>query len=74
MIAVFDLIVANISLNPLIECKLNFAKWIKPDGLVLMSGILDSQVCTLVENYESHFKLVSKKRINEWYSVILTNK
>ena len=70
----FDLIVANISLNPLIEHKRNFAKWIKPDGLILISGILDRQVCALVEDYESHFKLVSKKRINEWYSVILRNK
>ena len=70
----FDLIVANISLNTLIECKFNFIRWIKPGGLILMSGILDSQVSTLVEYYESHFKLVSKKRINEWYSAILANK
>ena len=59
----FDLIVANISLNPLIEHKRNFAKWIKPDGLILISGILDRQVCALVEDYESHFKLVSKKEL-----------
>ena len=67
----FDLIVANISLNPLVGFKTKFKKWIKPDGLVVISGILDNQVCALVKTYESDFELVETRRINEWTSVIL---
>ena len=70
----FDLIVANISLNPLVEFKSKFAKWIAPYGFVLISGILESQVCALVKNYKSDFEIVETRRINEWASVILAPK
>lgn len=66
----FDLIVANISLNPLVELMPKFKKWIKPSGFVLVSGILESQVYTLVKCYESGFELVEKSRINQWTSTI----
>ncbi len=70
----FDLIVANISLNPLVEFKSKFAKWIAPYGFVLISGILESQVCALVKSYKSDFEIVETRRINGWASVILAPK
>lgn len=67
----FDVIVANICLKTLLNSRKLFARWIRPGGLILLSGILNSQVQDLLSEYGSFFNLVSIKKINDWSLVIL---
>ena len=62
----FDVIVANISLNTLLEFHTKFTKWIKPGGTLLLSGILNSQEESLICGFETSFSTISKKRSDEW--------
>lgn len=70
----FDVIVANICLNTLLDSRMLFARWIRPGGLILLSGILNSQVQDLLSEYGSPFNLVSIKKMNDWSLVILEGK
>lgn len=69
----FDLITANILLNPLIEMVDDFYKYLAKNGYLILSGFLDTQVNQLVEVFKSKgFKLVEIKEKNDWKSVIFT--
>lgn len=67
----FDVIVANITLNTLIDFSSRFSKWIRPGGTLLLSGILNRQEDSLIHEYKASFSIVSKKQLNEWSLVAL---
>lgn len=49
----FDLVVANILANPLIELAPQMIKALKPNGILLLSGILATQAQKVQEAYEA---------------------
>lgn len=50
-----DLLIANILAGPLIILKTCFEKLIKPNGKILLSGILENQMSDVKKAYETHF-------------------
>jgi ribosomal protein L11 methyltransferase len=50
----FDLIVANILLNPLLDLGPIMAKKVKNNGCIIVSGILKDQELSLLHEYEKH--------------------
>jgi len=69
--APFDLIVANILAEPLIRLAQRLAKAVPPQGIVVLSGILQSQAAAVLAAYTAAgFARVRADRLNGW--VILT--
>jgi ribosomal protein L11 methyltransferase len=50
-----DLIAANILARPLVELAPAFAQHLRPGGLLVLSGILESQAATVAEAYAAEF-------------------
>ncbi|MDR2007398.1 MAG: 50S ribosomal protein L11 methyltransferase [Alphaproteobacteria bacterium] len=66
----FDLITANILLNPLISMVDDFYNYLADGGYLVLSGFLDSQVETLRNTFDKKFKLVEIKAKNSWRAII----
>ncbi len=70
--APFDLIVANILLNPLIVMASDMKQHVSPDGSVILSGIMTDQEDQLLQTYlQAGFKLEDRIEIDDWVSVSL---
>ncbi|MDC3091467.1 50S ribosomal protein L11 methyltransferase [Rickettsiales bacterium] len=67
----FDLIVANILLNPLISLSEEINKYSKHNSYLILSGILENQLNQLYSYYSKRYKLVKKLTDNEWTTLIL---
>ena len=50
-----DLLIANILLTPLIALQLEFHTLLKHQGTLVVSGLLETQVATLIDAYLVHF-------------------
>lgn len=61
-----DLMIANILLAPLIKLKERFHQLIKPGSLLVVSGILNEQDLSLIEAYQTFFKLIETKHLEGW--------
>ena len=61
-----DLIIANIFTNSLIDLRDHFLNKLKDNGKLVLSGILASQLDTIIIHYESHINLLSVKQKNIW--------
>lgn len=64
-----DIIFANILLRPLLELKEEFISLLKPNGKLIISGILDdeeAQACELQAAYSQNFKLVTQQSLDAW--------
>lgn len=69
--APFDLVIANILAEPLIRLAQRLAKTAPPRGIVVLSGILQSQAAAVLAAYTAAgFARVRADRLNGW--VILT--
>lgn len=55
-----DLIMANILLTPLLTLKETFEAYLKPRGILVVSGILEDQTDNMKKHYETHFDLVEQ--------------
>ena len=62
----FDLIVANILLNPLNALAGQFAALLAPGGRIVLSGILRAQAGRLLAAYSSKFKIRTRRQLEEW--------
>ncbi|WP_232618072.1 50S ribosomal protein L11 methyltransferase [Thermosipho africanus] len=62
----FDLIVSNIIAEILIEALKDLPKFLKEDGIVILSGIIDSKL-PLFKNYN----IVEHWRSNEWNALVI---
>ncbi len=68
----FDLILANIQKNVLIEIAPKIKDKIKEDGLVILSGLLIEDDKDILENYISlGFKLIEKEIEDEWLGIVI---
>ena len=64
--APFDLIVANILAGPLIELAPHFATALAPRGVVVLAGLLDTQVAGVVEAYQAEGLNITDRGFGEW--------
>ena len=69
-----DLLVANILTNPLIELVSLFAKLVRPNGLLVLSGILKEQIDMIVNCYAQYFSNLEISNKDEWCRVCGTRK
>lgn len=61
-----DLIIANILLAPLLSLKDRFHRLLNPEGMLIVSGILEEQACDIIKGYDSMFTLLSQEKLNGW--------
>lgn len=66
-----DIILANILANPLIELAPKFAEWIKPGGLLLLSGILKPQIDSIITHYSPWFSELEQHEQEDWASLVM---
>ncbi len=62
----FNVIVANILLEPLTELTARFGELIEPGGHIVLSGILREQAARLLAAYASAFKMQTQREQGEW--------
>ncbi len=68
----FDIIIANIELNALIDLMPQFDKHLKGEGLLILSGIIKKQRLQLLEHAELfNFKPILIKDTGEWQVLLL---
>ena len=67
----FDLIIANIQKNILLELTEGFRQRIKPNGLLILSGLLESDREAIVDKYSSlGFKEIDYLKMDEWIGIV----
>lgn len=69
-----DLILANILLAPLISLKERFDQLMRPDAVLVVSGLLQEQAPLVKEAYASAFKLLTQNNQDEWSLLVFTRK
>jgi len=70
--AQFDLIVANILAGPLVELAPGIARGLKPDGRIILSGLLDRQASEVLLAYTSAgCAEISRVTRGEWVTLVL---
>ncbi|MDA0822420.1 MAG: 50S ribosomal protein L11 methyltransferase [Proteobacteria bacterium] len=70
----FDIIVANILLEPLCKLSERFAELLSPGGYIVLSGILVEQVDQLLACYARAFRMDERVQLDEWALVAGTRK
>jgi ribosomal protein L11 methyltransferase len=63
---VVDMLVANILAGPLIELAPTFAERVVPGGMVVLSGILESQAARVAAAYAPHLENVDQAAREGW--------
>ncbi len=61
-----DLLIANILAEPLHELAVRFAALLKPQGRLLLSGILEDQVAALQQHYQAWFTMDAAVAEDGW--------
>ena len=61
-----DILIANILLGPLVSLKARFKALLHSGGVLVVSGILESQAAELIESYQPDFKLITQERREGW--------
>ncbi|ANQ53305.1 ribosomal protein L11 methyltransferase [Thermosipho sp. 1063] len=62
----YDLIVSNIIAEILIEALEDMPKYLKKDGIVILSGIIDSKL-----DLFKHLNIIEHRRKNEWNALVI---
>jgi len=61
-----DLLLANILANPLIELSAQLADTVRPEGSIVLSGILREQADAVISAYEAHFAMEEPVYLDDW--------
>lgn len=70
-----DLILANILIDPLIQLAPTFAQYLKPNGKLVLSGLLSSQLTLLKPAYEPWFSFDTSPEIkDDWVCIMAKRK
>ncbi len=69
-----DILLANILAGPNIELREVFYKLIHDDGVVVLSGILESQSQAVINAYQEKFKLVDNTEKDGWVRLVFRKK
>lgn len=67
-----DVLLANILLAPLLTLQKNFRSFLKPKGILVVSGILCDQASALIEAYQPHFKHLQTNELEGWSLLVFT--
>ncbi len=70
----YDIIVANIDRSVLLDLPKKFIDYIKPDGILIISGLLsrdENQILTAYEEF--NWKVIEKDQKGTWIVLVLTN-
>ena len=68
----FDLILANINRTVIIQLLSYISKALKPNGHVILSGILDEEKDKIIEKLEQHsLKLLTQSKLGEWVGLVV---
>ncbi len=62
----YDLMVANILLDPLTALVAQFAALLRPGGTIVLAGLLADQVAYLLAAYSGTFKMHVERQLGEW--------
>ncbi|KAJ0733640.1 putative ribosomal protein L11 methyltransferase [Helianthus annuus] len=62
----YDVVVANILLNPLLDLADHIVSYAKPGGVVGLSGIILEQVPTVVDRYSDILEGITVSQIDDW--------
>lgn len=65
-----DIIISNIILRPLIELMPTFTNLLKPNGLVVLSGILERQLDDLITVYQNSFEILGYTINEDWACLV----
>ncbi|MBM88515.1 MAG: 50S ribosomal protein L11 methyltransferase [Gammaproteobacteria bacterium] len=69
-----DILIANILAEPLVNLSAKFAKMVKPNGHIALSGLLEEQIPLLVRCYENWFDIGPPIIENDWVLLAGTRK
>jgi ribosomal protein L11 methyltransferase len=69
-----DVLIANILAQPLLDFASFFASFIKPNGKILLSGVLISQADAVINAYNPWFNMEKPVKKEEWVRVSGTRK
>lgn len=70
----FDLIIANIQKNILLELAKGFKERIKPNGILILSGLLEIDRESIEKKYASFgFREIDFIKMDEWIGIVLKN-
>ena len=69
-----DLLMANILAKPLVELQTLFSEIVKPNGAILLSGILEHQVEIIFDCYSKNFNNFKNTNKNEWNRIRASRK
>ncbi|MCK5918579.1 MAG: 50S ribosomal protein L11 methyltransferase [Cocleimonas sp.] len=64
-----ELLIANILSGPLVELAETFAQLIKPNGTIVLSGILEEQTDNIVKAYQIGFNIIQVAQKDDWIRV-----
>lgn len=67
-----DILIANILLKPLLHLKTEFRRLLKPSGLLVVSGVLNSQKEELISAYQDEFICLSSSSQDDWCLVVFS--
>ena len=67
----YDLVVANILANPLIELSPIITKLTKPHGYIILSGLLENEATKVIAAYQDQCQLQHVVEQDEWALVVL---
>ncbi|KAF3442014.1 hypothetical protein FNV43_RR15930 [Rhamnella rubrinervis] len=70
----YDIVVANILLNPLLDLAEDIIYYAKPGAVVALSGILSEQLPRIIERYSQFLEGVSVSEMDDWACVHGTKK
>ena len=71
LIGPYDLIMANILLNPLVELAPRFDELLAKQGTLVLSGITEDQLPVLRQTYAERFNVVRIDAQDEWLCVVV---
>lgn len=67
----FDLIIANIQKNILLDLAEGFKNRMKPNGILILSGLLEMDKAAILEKYNSiRFAEIDFMKIDEWIGLV----
>jgi len=68
----FDIILANINKHILIDIAKEMKTRIKSEGILILSGLLNTDQIEIINHYSKFgFELIDKRSMNEWISIVL---
>eukprot|EP00257_Ricinus_communis_P023228 XP_015583151.1 uncharacterized protein LOC8281304 [Ricinus communis] len=66
----YDVVIANILLNPLLDLADHIVSYAKPGAIVAVSGIISEQVSYIMDRYSMLLEDISVQEMDDWACVI----